>query len=135
MSTFSQICLTKGSNFRCWRALFKGGVWNLEMAHPYTKNQGIYICTFSFIGPLFSFSAAHKVELKDASFPAEDFENVRGSLEVRWERIAPGSNVSHVVILKPLKSGYFNFTAAEVTYLAKEGDTDVQVIHLLLYSI
>ena len=54
---------------------------------------------------------------------------------MRWERIAPGSNVSHVVILKPLKSGYFNFTAAEVTYLAKEGDADVQVIHPSLSNI
>ena len=37
LSTFSQICLPKGSNFRCRLALLKGGVWNLEMAHLYTK--------------------------------------------------------------------------------------------------
>ncbi|OWK04844.1 SSR2 [Cervus elaphus hippelaphus] len=30
------------------------------------------------------------------------------------------SNVSHTVVLRPLKAGYFNFTSATVTYLAQE---------------
>ncbi len=37
LPTFSWICLTKGSNFRRWRHLLKGGVSNPEMAHPRTK--------------------------------------------------------------------------------------------------
>ena len=40
LPTFSQIWLTKGLIFWRWRALLKGGVWNLKMAHPYTKSQG-----------------------------------------------------------------------------------------------
>ncbi|NXQ27318.1 SSRB protein, partial [Alaudala cheleensis] len=31
------------------------------------------------------------------------------------------SNVSHTVVLWPLKVGYFNFTSATITYLAQEG--------------
>lgn len=41
-------------------------------------------------------------------------------LNVKWDRIAPASNVSHTVVLRPLKAGYFNFTSATVTYLAQE---------------
>lgn len=31
------------------------------------------------------------------------------------------SNVSHTVVLRPLKAGYFNFTSASVSYVAQEG--------------
>ncbi|XP_068030875.1 translocon-associated protein subunit beta-like [Anomalospiza imberbis] len=38
------------------------------------------------------------------------------------EQLAPrASNVSHTVVLRPLKAGYFNFTSATITYLAQEG--------------
>lgn len=33
---------------------------------------------------------------------------------------ASASNVSHTVVLRPLKAGYFNFTSATITYLAQE---------------
>ena len=60
-------------------------------------------------------SAAMDVSLTDGSFPTEDFELLFGQLEgVKWERIAPGANVTHAAVLKPLKSGYFNFTSAQV---------------------
>jgi len=65
-------------------------------------------------------SAALDVSLSDNTFPAEDFEVVHGRLDVKWERIAPGTNVTHAAVLKPLKSGYFNFTSAEISYLASE---------------
>jgi len=66
-------------------------------------------------------SAAMDVSLTDGSFPTEDFELLFGQLEgVKWERIAPGANVTHAAVLKPLKSGYFNFTSAQVSYLATE---------------
>uniref|UniRef100_M3Y0S3 Translocon-associated protein subunit beta n=1 Tax=Mustela putorius furo TaxID=9669 RepID=M3Y0S3_MUSPF len=69
-------------------------------------------------------SAALDVELSDDSFPPEDFGIVSGMLNVKWDRIAPcrasASNVSHTVVLRPLKAGYFNFTSATVTYLAQE---------------
>ncbi|CAH1796851.1 unnamed protein product [Owenia fusiformis] len=65
-------------------------------------------------------SAALNVQLADYSFPEGDFEVVRGFLNAQWERLAPGSNVSHAVIVRPLKSGYFNFTSAEISYLSAE---------------
>jgi len=39
-----------------------------------------------------------------------------------------GNNVSHVVIVKPLKTGYFNFTSAELSYLPSETATEPQVM-------
>uniref|UniRef100_A0A8C6UNK0 Signal sequence receptor, beta n=1 Tax=Neogobius melanostomus TaxID=47308 RepID=A0A8C6UNK0_9GOBI len=66
-------------------------------------------------------SAALEVDLSDDSFPPEDFGIVSGMLNVKWDRIAPASNVSHTVVLRPLKAGYFNFTSATVSYLAQEG--------------
>ncbi|XP_072094364.1 translocon-associated protein subunit beta [Mobula birostris] len=65
-------------------------------------------------------SAALDVELSDDSFPPEDFGIVSGMLTVKWDRIAPASNVTHTVVLRPLKAGYFNFTSATVSYLAQE---------------
>lgn len=38
---------------------------------------------------LFHSSAALGVKLKDDSFPKDDFERVKGFLEVQWDRIAP----------------------------------------------
>lgn len=35
------------------------------------------------------FSAALDVNLKEESFPEQDFEVVKGNLNVKWERIAP----------------------------------------------
>lgn len=37
---------------------------------------------------------------------------------LNWGR---AGNVSHTVVLRPLKAGHFNFTSAAVTYLAREG--------------
>ena len=35
------------------------------------------------------FSAALDVNLKEEGFPEQDFEVVKGNLNVKWERIAP----------------------------------------------
>merc|ERR1712018_697682 len=70
-------------------------------------------------------SAAVDVVLNDESFPDSSFEIVSGSLNVKWSRLAPGSNVSHAVIVKPLRSEYHNFTAAEISYQAAEGQDRV----------
>ncbi|KAK2525071.1 Ssr2 [Columba guinea] len=75
----------------------------------------------TLIAFFYAFSAALDVELSDDSFPPEDFGIVSGMLNVKWDRIAPASNVSHTVVLRPLKAGYFNFTSATITYLAQEG--------------
>lgn len=67
-------------------------------------------------------SAATDVHLADSNFHDSDFELVSGMTSVKWERIPAGSNVSHVVVVKPLKSAGFNFTSATVNYVAAEGN-------------
>jgi len=60
------------------------------------------------------------VQLKDDGFPSKDFTHIMGNLKVSWERVAPSANVTHNVILRPLLSGYYNFTPAEVSYVTSE---------------
>ena len=55
------------------------------------------------------------------SYPEDRFKPVRGFHSVRWERIAPGTNVSHTVVLTPIKDGVFNFTGAQIDYEVSEG--------------
>lgn len=66
-------------------------------------------------------SAASQVNLADETFPIQDFEAVRGQLPAAWKSIAPNGNVTHIVVYKPLKAGYFNFTSAQITYVPSEG--------------
>ncbi|XP_070542036.1 translocon-associated protein subunit beta-like [Ptychodera flava] len=66
-------------------------------------------------------SAALNVQLKDDTFPEPDFQTVQGKNLVTWDRIAPGSNVSHTLIVRPQQAGFFNFTAATVSYIPQEG--------------
>lgn len=68
-----------------------------------------------------------KVRLTDNSFSTDSFEIASGSLDVSWARIAPGSNVTHAVIVKPKSAGVFNFTSAEISYLATENDNEKTV--------
>lgn len=44
------------------------------------------------------------------------------------------SNVSHTVVLRPLKAGYFNFTSASVSYLAQEGGQVVVRERRIIYA-
>jgi translocon-associated protein subunit beta len=46
------------------------------------------------------------------------------STECSQLTISRGSNVSHSVILRPTKSGYFNFTSAEISYMASEESSE-----------
>lgn len=64
---------------------------------------------------------ATNVVLQDSGFPAEAFVTVKGNLNVRFNRISPGANVTHAVVVKPLTYGRFNFTAAVVQYKSFEG--------------
>ena len=59
--------------------------------------------------------------LADSTFHASEFELVSGMTSVKWERIPAQSNVSHVIVVRPLQSSAFNFTSAVVQYVAAEG--------------
>ncbi|XP_054712511.1 translocon-associated protein subunit beta-like [Uloborus diversus] len=72
-------------------------------------------------------SAAINVQLKDASFTEADFEFVIGFPSMKLDRLGPGANISHTVILRPKRTGLFNFTAAEVTYQPSEDSKEIQV--------
>lgn len=72
-------------------------------------------------------AAAINVQLTDSGFSTEDFDIAGGQLQVKFDRIAPNANVSHTVVVKPKKYGYFNFTAAEVSYQPSEDSAEIQI--------
>jgi len=65
-------------------------------------------------------SAATNVKVSDAGFRPDDFDTVSGQTSWRLERVGPGANSTHMVVVRPKKFGYFNFTAAEVSYSGAE---------------
>ena len=88
--------------------------------------------------------AALKVTLDDRhSFPTQSFEIMKGLLQVcnlnvpldcmllifkvRWEKIPPGANVTHSVIVRPRYPTVANHTAAQISYYPKEDAKDVRV--------
>lgn len=60
-------------------------------------------------------------------YSSESFEITAGQLQVKFDRIPPSANVSHTVVVRPRQFGYYNFTAAEVSYLPSEDSKDVQI--------
>ncbi|VBB29458.1 unnamed protein product [Acanthocheilonema viteae] len=74
--------------------------------------------------------AALRVALDDRDgFPTQAFDVVRGLLQVRWERIGPGNNVSHSVVVRPRAVGAFNYLPAQITYYPTEDAKEVRISH------
>ncbi|XP_050433464.1 translocon-associated protein subunit beta [Adelges cooleyi] len=69
---------------------------------------------------------ATNVVLQDNGFPAEAFATVKGNLNIRFNRIPAGANVTHAVVVKPLTYGRFNFTSALVQYKPFESAEEPQ---------
>lgn len=72
--------------------------------------------------------AAQEVVIMDDSFPADSFITAGGQLSVKIDRIPPGSNVSHTVVVRPTKFGLFNFSSASIQYKASENAEEVRII-------
>eukprot|EP01137_Pigoraptor_chileana_P021595 Opistho-2@85527 len=69
---------------------------------------------------------ALEVSLEESGFPTEFFTPIAGLQTAHWERIAPNTNVTHSVIVRPIAAGYYNFTAARVSYRPNEDSEFVQ---------
>jgi translocon-associated protein subunit beta len=69
-------------------------------------------------------AAANNVQLKDPTF-GPDFKVVGGQAEVSLGRIPPSANVTHTLVVRPIKFGYYNFTAAQISYTSGDDSKEV----------
>ncbi len=67
-------------------------------------------------------AAAVDITMTDNGFGVDDFDVAGGQSTIRLDRLAPGANNSHTLVVRPKKFGYFNFTSAEIRYRASEED-------------
>ncbi|ENN74183.1 translocon-associated protein subunit beta [Dendroctonus ponderosae] len=71
---------------------------------------------------------AVNVQLTDVGFNSEAFEIVGGHLSTKFARIPPESNFTHVVVVRPNRFGFFNFTSSQISYkLSDAPDAKTQV--------
>lgn len=67
---------------------------------------------------------ALNIRLADKTYPKE-FQVIAGDLEIVIDKIAPQTNVSHTVVIRPSAPGLFNFTSAIVKYKSSENSEDL----------
>merc|ERR1719342_644869 len=67
-------------------------------------------------------NAATDVVLSEVGFGPNDFDIAGGQTVVKIDRIPPKANNTHILVVRPKKFGYFNFTSAEVKYKYNELD-------------
>merc|ERR1712095_226665 len=73
-------------------------------------------------------AAAVDITLTENGFGMDDFDVVGGQPSVKYDRLAPGANTTHALVLRPTKFGYFNFTSAEVKYrVSEEEDSPIRI--------
>ena len=53
-------------------------------------------------------AAAVDLTLTENGFGMDDFDIVGGQPSVKYDRLAPGANATHALVLRPTKFGYFN---------------------------
>jgi len=73
-------------------------------------------------------AAAVDISLTETGFGTADFDVVGGQPAIQFDRLAPGANTTHALVLRPTKFGYFNFTSAEVKYrVSEEEDSPIRI--------
>ncbi|UJR23478.1 hypothetical protein I4U23_026478 [Adineta vaga] len=72
-------------------------------------------------------TTVYNINLNDIhSFPKDQYELLVGTLNPKWERINAGTNLTHIVVVKPKQSGISNSTHAVITYQKSEKNSEVQ---------
>lgn len=59
---------------------------------------------------------AYDIELSDNSWLRENFTAVAGSLQARWEKLAPGANLTHNFVIAAPRPAIYVPSPAIVTY-------------------
>ncbi|KAI7697407.1 hypothetical protein SSS_02132 [Sarcoptes scabiei] len=71
-----------------------------------------------------SYSSAINVQISDATFSLAHFDVISGSAKFTIPRIAPHTNTTNTVVIRPKEGvwGRFNFTAGELTYYSEDNN-------------
>eukprot|EP00045_Choanoeca_perplexa_P013100 m.146332 g.146332 ORF g.146332 m.146332 type:complete len:184 (+) comp16236_c1_seq1:48-599(+) len=74
-------------------------------------------------------ATAKDITLTDESFDEQNsgFTRISGLPSVTFAEIAPGSNVSHHVVVQASYPGYYNLSSAKVTYYSNEA-ADIETV-------